>query len=373
MRTNSRLRSAMIAGAAALGLFVTAGAAKGDVTVERPGSILILPKVVADGIRDTVVQVTNTSNSLVHAHCYYVDGAPVNPLLPPSPSNPPIWQETDFFIWLTRQQPTHWVVSRGRRPDPSDASGSDGAGIDPGLVPPVITGFTGELICVQVDASAAPTAGNSLKGEATLVGPENDISKYNAIAILGNSVDSNNELLLNNTEYNACPENLQFNHIAEGAEAPVFGPGSSVEGRLTLIPCTQNLQTQVPTSVRVAVQSCDELEFCTSGNPRLVNCWDNFEMSEEPAFQSSASFGPFKYATLTPQPICNGGAFANQPCQPADPNSCGASGTCDGVAGLLGVLETTFRDGGGGSARAAENLHTGKFDTPGAVITLLEP
>ena len=39
---------------------------------------------------------------------------------------------------------------------------------DPGRVPPVVPDFTGELKCIEVDASGFPVPGNALKGEATL-------------------------------------------------------------------------------------------------------------------------------------------------------------------------------------------------------------
>src|SRR6266404_6040662 len=135
MGTMTRGRTGGICGVLALAIMITASAASADVTTERTGSILILPKIVADGTRDTVIQITNTSNSLVHAHCFYLNGAPVN-----GPGTPSLWQETDFFIWLTRQQPTHWIASRGRTVNPNDPPGSDGAGLDPGLVPPTAPG-----------------------------------------------------------------------------------------------------------------------------------------------------------------------------------------------------------------------------------------
>ena len=48
-----------------------------DTTTEQSSSILIFPKVVFDGSRDTVIQISNTSNSMVHAHCFYVNAAPL--------------------------------------------------------------------------------------------------------------------------------------------------------------------------------------------------------------------------------------------------------------------------------------------------------
>src|SRR5215470_4063093 len=146
MRMMKRNRGLWTAGAVALGALLLASVAsadEADVSTERSGSIVIFPKIVWDGTRDTIVQISNTGNPMVHAHCFYVNASPVDPSLPPSVLNPPQWQETDFDIWLTRQQPTHWVVSTGRRPFIFDDFGTDGAGFDPGLVPPVPLGFRG--------------------------------------------------------------------------------------------------------------------------------------------------------------------------------------------------------------------------------------
>src|SRR5262245_9408366 len=55
----------------------TAAAVRAESTSERSGSILIFPKVVYDSSRDTLIQISNTSNSMVHAHCFYVNAAPL--------------------------------------------------------------------------------------------------------------------------------------------------------------------------------------------------------------------------------------------------------------------------------------------------------
>src|SRR3990172_8657075 len=94
-------------------LGVVAAGARADVTTESGASILVFPKVQANGTFDTVIQITNTGNSMLHAHCFYVDASLRSalsgfPCTIPSATCLPIWQETDFLIWLTKQQPTHW-------------------------------------------------------------------------------------------------------------------------------------------------------------------------------------------------------------------------------------------------------------------------
>ena len=57
---------------AAMALWGTRAGA--DVVSDRPGSVVIWPKVIADGTRDTIIKLTNTSNLQVYAHCEYVVG-----------------------------------------------------------------------------------------------------------------------------------------------------------------------------------------------------------------------------------------------------------------------------------------------------------
>jgi hypothetical protein len=291
---------------AVLGLY---GVAQADVTSERSGSILVFPKVLADGTRDTIIQISNTSNSLVRAHCFYVNAALTDPSRPQGPLNPPLWQEIDFDINLTRQQPTYWRVSTGRNVNPTDPPCSQGnancpnSGFDPGLIPPVVPDFVGELKCVQVDDSGAPLSGNSFKGEATLVRlDDGDISQYNAVAILGIENTGDGILVLGGgqcagngavcggdddcggdgpcvPEYNACPQTWIVNHQPEDAPNLIFGNGSAVSTELTIVPCTQNYETQIPTAVTLQFLTYNEFESQFSVST-TVTCWGNFNFRQ---------------------------------------------------------------------------------------------
>jgi hypothetical protein len=74
MRTTQCVRAGWLIGTVGACMLV-AGAARADVTTERPGSILIFPKVVADGTRNTLIQVTNTGPIADQARCFYINGA----------------------------------------------------------------------------------------------------------------------------------------------------------------------------------------------------------------------------------------------------------------------------------------------------------
>jgi len=300
-------------GAAAVGCLVLAGTAAAfptDVSTERSGSIVVFPKVVWDGTRDTVIQISSTSNMVVQARCFYINAAPLNPAFPPSPFNPSQWAETDFDLFLTKQQPTHWVASQGRPNNFLDPFASDGSGFDSGPVPPVPLGFKGELKCVEVGDDLMPMRGNALKGEATLRRRDGDVSKYNAIAFQGNTdlgVQEGtdvNDLVLdltspnpamaiggNNGEYSACPDVLILNHFISGVPDLVvsqlgtcnpvcFGgphPGTScdvsgdcgiggqcqacpVSTEITLVPCGEDLENGIPGRVTAQFHVFNEFE-----------------------------------------------------------------------------------------------------------------
>ena len=322
--------------AALVGLVV--GGAQAQVTTDRSASILVFPKVISDGTRDTIIQITNTSNSMVHAHCFYVNGAPTDLTFPPGPLNPPLWTEVDFNIVLTKQQPTHWVASVGRLVDPTDPPcdnnppfyNCNGAGIDPGEgfggvgVPPVQEFFTGELKCIEVDASGAPVSGNHLKGEATLVTfdicdpfsetcvlsgvectdngdceddpADFDVAKYNALGIVGNENNDGDGILClggepsdecpQGAEYDACPATWIANIYADDAPDVVHASvnedipdDSAVDTSFTFVPCTENFETQNPTSLTIFIQAYNEFESAFSAITN-VTCWADLDLED---------------------------------------------------------------------------------------------
>ncbi len=272
-----------------------ASVTRAEVSTDVSGSVLVFPKVVWTGgtaatSRDTVIQISNTSNNMVHAHCFYVNAQLVN--------GTPIWQVTDFTIWLTRQQPTHWVASLGRAVNPSDGFGQDGSGIDPGAIPPVPPGFEGELKCIQTDVVGTPFGGNSLKGEELIRSGDGDVSKANAVAILANpdlaANDPANELLLDNTpnhdgEYNSCPNTWLIDHFVDGTPDPVVSnlnplwcaddDDCPIRTYLTLIPCTQDFENAVPATVTVQFSIVNELEQIFSAST-TVTCWETFRLAD---------------------------------------------------------------------------------------------
>jgi hypothetical protein len=353
----------------ALALGVVAAGARADVTTESGASILVFPKILANGTFDTVIQITNTSNSILHAHCFYVDASLSSTLsgLPcsvPSATCLPTWQETDFLIWLTKQQPTHWLVSRGRNIDPTDGFESDGSGFDPGRVPPV-RDFIGELKCIEVAESGEPIMGNHLKGEATIEvinttidalpdqpgTQKGDVSKYNAIGILANpDAQPSNPLLLDDQIYNACPAKLIVDHFATGAEDPVAAEvksidSSSVATELTLVPCSEDFENQRPKSVTVQFLIYNEFEQRFSAST-TVTCFLSVELThiDSPGAPTRSAFSvnflgtDVAHTEITP--VVN------------------LDGTTGGLVGVVERIVSVTDTSGTLAARAAYNLHT---------------
>jgi len=266
-------------------------------TTELSSSILIFPKVVFDGSRDTLIQITNTSNSMVHAHCFYVNAAPLcigaGDCLAGTCTGlcEPQWIEVDFAIWLTKQQPTHWAVGEGRLPPSGLPCGThnsecDNAGIEIGRVPPVSSvPFAGELRCIEVDQSGAPISGNHLKGEATIVSRDGDASAYNAVGLIGEPFSNNGDDVLcigggvtdecpSGAEYEGCGQKLVMPNFAEGADNPMFGPSSAVNTEVTLVPCGADFERQLPPPVGVQIIAVNEFEQRFSASVTL-DCWLN--------------------------------------------------------------------------------------------------
>lgn len=292
IRAKRLWQAVLMAGAAST---FGASLAQAQVSGERPGSLLIFPKVI--NASNTTIQITNTSNSTIYAHCNYINGATV--------SGRQLWQITDFNLTLTRQQPTYWDVATGRPTNPQDSI----LGLDPGPIPPVPDGFTGQLVCVEVDASGVPIDGDHLIGLATVAqeagdDPASGIAKYNAIAIPaapvggtdldipGNGLGPDNlpstafELELDNDEYSACPAGYELSFLAQGSDDDVLlGLGLAAATNntaLTFIPCDANIESVVPGRATVSIQVTNVFEERLSGPATTVECWRTVNLDELP-------------------------------------------------------------------------------------------
>src|SRR5262245_49441846 len=81
-------------------LVLSARTASADASTDRAGSIIAFPKVISDGTRDTLIQISNVLNQPVFAHCVYLDASFDIPNAPPSQNNQRRCVEHDFVITL---------------------------------------------------------------------------------------------------------------------------------------------------------------------------------------------------------------------------------------------------------------------------------
>lgn len=235
-------------------MWLPLGSAHGQLAIERPSSLLVFPRVVADALLETHIEIGNSSGSLVNARCFYLGSANAESV------------RSVFDIAIPRSMSTHWVASIGRPVDLNDLPCSaenracDGAGIDPGEVPALPDGFRGELLCVETDASGAAFAGNHLLGTATQVTrASGDVTRYAALGGGGfetgdgDSVlclgDSGNPPCMFGAEYDSCPNVWILDLRPDNARLNVE---AEVNTMVTIVPCDQNLAagTTTPVSVR---------------------------------------------------------------------------------------------------------------------------
>jgi hypothetical protein len=332
---------------------------RADVASDKPGAILIFPKIVVDtsGVlgppTDTEIQITNTSNSVIAARCFIIDdtqhcsnspstactaqlaanGAPLGeggcgPGICGGPCSPRV-HENDFRITLTKRQPISWKVSEGLSSLPCGSgvsapsgvcTGSNGSSSIPGVqeVP-----FFGEIKCVEVGpddflptAGLDPTNNNAgdLKGEATIIsasGTSVDARKYNGIGIQStgaNNRDGNLVLGGATPEYNGCPKVIVLDSFFDNAEVVTHGSAAlseTVITDLTVVPCSEDLLSQTPTSATLQFLVFNEFEqkFSTSTS---FSCFREVQLSDidsRPGLFGNASsiFNASMQGTLTGQ------------------------------------------------------------------------
>lgn len=249
----------------ALLLLLPVAAVRAEVSTDRPGAILIFPKIISDRDRDTVIQISNNTGARVFLRCFYIDGRS---------DRGPSWSVTDFNITLTQLQPTVWVVGEGLPAVPSDRPDD----LYPGPIPPVTDGFEGTLRCVVVDAGERPVGVNALTGEGTIIDRDSGSPrKYSAVSIRGFAANNgDNILLLNEVEYAACPRVLMLNHFFDGSPDPVRD--SPIYTRLTVVPCSMDVENSVPGSSTLQFEVVNEFEQRLSTS-MSVECYSDIALS----------------------------------------------------------------------------------------------
>ena len=397
------------------------GQAQADINNDQAGSLIIFPKVVADGERDTVIKITNRSNMPAYAHCYYTNALGSCALSGESciddgdctdtgDSCDVVWNATNFDIFLTAQQPTFWRVSTGRFGDlfqpaceigeecACDVNGPSGAlecpGFDAGAAGGINsiaiagtgTDFFGELRCYQtMEDQVTPVGQNSLIGEAIIETIDSgQISSYDAIHVTGVNVGTDNDLLLDNAEYNACPEQLIFASHGEGASATVAGVDTTFSTELTLVPCTALYNFAVPVTASVNIFAYDEMELRLSADGVPVTCFSNNRLDDETyGGIFDAALGDRDYLktriVVNSSNICLTGDNAGDSCD--DNGDCANFDTtpdgqelgCRPSPGVVGVVEEFYSSSGAPDGHSAWSLTHAGSRQGSDIIVIADP
>ncbi|HUI24888.1 MAG TPA: hypothetical protein VL403_02295 [Candidatus Kryptonia bacterium] len=371
MSTKKGLRRWAVLAAASGMVAVAAAAARADVVADQAAAIIIFPKIEVDartnpapmtGNIDTIVQVTNTSNSVARARCFYVRasslcvGGTAEGTVCTTDDNcggghcTPQWQERDFQLFLTKRQPLEWRASQGllSQCPPSIANPEDpvngcpenriplsggrvaqnqagGPPQDNGdtFVPPTEDQFVGELKCVEVNAvDETPIDLNDLKGEATIVRTAAvgavDVRKYNAIGIQSAASPDGDPSTLTiggpGAEYNACPNVIILDHFfdSNGGTGVTTHAGSNpvsagVATNLVVVPCSEDFLTQNAhfgdATLQFLIYNEFEQRFSTSTR---VSCYRDVKLSDidtrpGPNDDATSIFSASVQGTLTGQ------------------------------------------------------------------------
>ena len=154
-------------------------------------------------------------------------------------------------------RPLSWMVS----------TGFDGNGR---RIAPPFQG-DGELKCFA--------SGNSLTGRALIADNAGQRIAYSAVAFrkLRNDAPTN-FVSLDGVNYEACPDRLHFNVLAQTATS---------NSELILVPCTQNLEAQIFSSVTLQYAVINELEQTFSGASSF-RCMERRTFNTVPALRFSS-------------------------------------------------------------------------------------
>lgn len=386
--------------AVAAAVIATCGVAQADVASDKAAAMVLYPKISVDGDAgvDTTIRLSNASTSQpITAHCFYENansycsgGSSDGAVCTNSPSVCtggglclPAWQETDFRIVLTPQQPIAWSASTGLQgkdlpiprgvcvrnpgracgtnadcePFPGGTCSLSNAGTN---IPPVADDpFVGNLRCIAIDPQTdTPVDRNDLKGEALVISTAGvlDVASYNAIGFpaTGNAIGAPNELVIGpgaQGEYSGCPNYLIVNHFFDGATNPVpLGGGAAISTNLVFAPCSVDYLRQLPGNSVAQYLVFNEFEqrFSTS---RTVRCFQDIGLSKIDTSNSSRSVWNVSVAgTLSGQTRIN-------------PIGVGAPGTVP--SGLVAVAFESH-----GSSSAGVNVHMSGVRADADVITM---
>ena len=189
-----------------------------------PSALLVYPFIEVSPDQDTRIEIVNLSGNPQVLQCFYVDDS---------------CNELGFLVSLTPFQPMAWLVSSGI------------GGESSGTAAPPFFG-TGELKCAVVPSHPEVEFHNAIQGRATVFGADGQTVSYDAVGFQRLSDgDFTGVLSLDGTNYAQCPAILHFDVVADGP---------TTTSDVVLVPCSEDLLLQVPTTVQVNVTIINEFE-----------------------------------------------------------------------------------------------------------------
>jgi hypothetical protein len=221
-------------------LLCLAPAARAAAPAQRlPSAYLVFPYVESTGYQDTRIELVNLSGDFQTLQCFFVNGES--------------WLEIGFIVSLTPYQPLTWLASSGLFDQLS------------GTAAPPFFGV-GELKCAVIAAHPELPFHNAIQGRATVFALDGGTVSYGAVGFQRlTEGDYTGVIDLNGSTYAQCPNRLRFHVVTDQP------PRSS--SQLILVPCSQDLLLQVPTTTAVQILVINEFETQFSAS-FSVTCFD---------------------------------------------------------------------------------------------------
>lgn len=222
----------------------TSAAVAGPPAQGLPSALLVYPLIESTGGRDTRIEIVNLSGDPQQLNCFFVEGSAC--------------VEIGFFLSLTPYQPLSWLASSGLY---DLTSGS--------AAPPFFG--EGELKCVVIPAHPEVASHNAIQGRATTFGPDGRTVSYSAVGFQRLSDgDFTGTVDLNGTTYAPCPRKLHFDVLTET---------STAASDVVVVPCSEDLLLQQPTTLTVQVLVVNEFEQTYSASYSFT-CFDRRTLAE---------------------------------------------------------------------------------------------
>jgi hypothetical protein len=208
-----------------------------------PSALLVFPLVESLGSSDTRIEIVNLTGNAQTLQCFYVNGDSC--------------VEVGFFVALTPYQPMEWLASVGANDTFSGTA-----------VPPFFG--DGEMKCAVVADRPEIEFHNTIQGRATIFQESGNTVSYGAVGFRRLSDgDYTGTVSLNGSTYAQCPDRLHFDVLTDR-------PSSTSE--IVLVPCSEDLLFQIPTTITVQFLITNEFEQSFSASIS-VTCFERRALS----------------------------------------------------------------------------------------------